>query len=298
MEPDRVSARRTAALAFLPALASVLTFFPRSALAQEEPTAPLPFAPKAAVAPASPDFPEETLPTKVADVPGTWDLSRDGTSRRCVMTLMRDRGPAGQKLNFPAGCRRALPVVNGVVGWLYADEAVRLVDANIRPVLLFKRRPDRRSYVATEKGETYSLVPLDIVGMRPPGAPPPQGEAAVNTAVPQLDEPAASPKPSLAPVPAALPSATGPQPGTYALDRFRQQGTCRLALESGGTVKLLPGCQDEGIEVFNPVQWRYADGHMTVTAKRGHTIRLVPTGDGRWRRDPELGATLVLRREP
>ncbi|GJE37957.1 hypothetical protein KHHGKMAE_2021 [Methylobacterium persicinum] len=254
--------------------------------------------PAASPPPSAPAFPEETLPTKVADVPGTWDLSRDGTTRRCVMTLLRDRGPAGQKVNFPAGCRRALPLMGAVAGWLYSDEAVRLVDANVRPVLLFKRRPDRRSYVATEQGETYSLVPLDIIGMRPPGSEPPQAEAVVAAPAPAPDlaQPAALAPP--APQPAARPLVQegAPQPGTYALDRFRQQGTCRLGLAEGGIVKLLPGCQDEGIEVFNPVRWRFANGRMTLVAKRGHTIELVANGEGNWRRDPEVGTTLVLRR--
>lgn len=250
--------------------------------------------------PAPPAFPEETLPTKVADVPGTWDLSRDGTNRRCVMTLLRDRGPAGQKVNFPAGCRRALPLMGAVAGWLYADEAVRLVDANIRPVLLFKRRPDRRSYEATENGETYSLVPLDIVAMHPPGTEPAQSEAVPPSPVPSpAPEPA---QPEVVPAPPVKFAATapveggGPQPGTYLLDRFRQQGTCSLSLAEGGAVKLLPGCQDEGIEVFNPVRWRFANGRMTIVAKRGHTVELVPNGDGGWRREPEVGTTLVLRR--
>jgi len=239
-------------------------------------------------------LPEDTLPTKVAEVPGTWDLSRDGTNRRCVMTLLRDRGPAGQKVNFPAGCRRALPFMANVAGWLYSEEAVRLVDANIRPVLLFKRRQDRRSYAATENGETYSLVPLDTVGLRPAGAEPPQAEmpsatpAAIPAAVPSPSEVAAV---APAPSPALM-----QQAGTYRLDRMRQQGTCRLGLASDGTVKLLPGCRDDGIEVFDPVTWRFANGRMTMVAKRGHTIDLVPNGDGGWRRDPETGVILVLRR--
>lgn len=237
----------------------------------------------------------ETLPTKVAEVPGTWDLSRDGTNRRCVMTLLKDRGPAGQQVNFPAGCRRALPVMANVAGWLYADEAVRLVDRNVRPVLLFKRRPDRHSYGATaDGGETYSFVPLDIAGMRPPEPDPPQASAAPPATDLTTDAPPvvpATPAAIAAPAPAGA-----PLPGTYLLDRLRQQGTCRLAFEANGTVKLLAGCQDEGIEVFNPVMWTYVDGRMTVTAKRGHSITLVPAGEGRWRRDPEVGATFVLRR--
>lgn len=245
-----------------------------------------------ALAPAVPAIPEDTLPTKVAEVPGTWDLSKDGTNRRCVMTLLADRGPAGQKVNFPAGCRRALPFMAKVAGWLYSEEAVRLVDANVRPVLPFKRRQDRRSYAATENGETYSLVPLDTVGMRPPGAEPPSAEmpsatpAAIPAAVPSSSE-AVAPAPS----PALL-----QQAGTYRVDRLRQQGTCRLGLAADGTVKLLPGCRDDGIEVFDPVTWRFADGRMTMVAKRGHTIDLVPNGDGGWRRDPETGVTLVLRK--
>ena len=242
---------------------------------------------------ASPSLPaplEDTLPTKVAEVPGTWDLSRDGTNRRCVMTLLKDRGPAGQVVNFPAGCRRALPVMGAVAGWLYADEAVRLVDKNVRPIMQFKRRADRRSYVATaEGGETYSFVPLDTAGMRPPEPEAPSPSPSPVAPVPgEIAPEAASAAPPTTP--------DGPQPGTYAVDRLRTQGTCRLVFAPTGAVKLLPGCQDDGIEVFNPVNWAFAGGRLTLTAKRGHTLGLVANGDGRWRRDPETGAILLLRR--
>jgi hypothetical protein len=267
------------------ALAFLSIAFPVAVAAQEE----MPPAPSALPQPLA-----ETLPTKVAEVPGTWDLSIDGTNRRCVMTLLRDRGPAGQQVNFPAGCRRALPVMRSVAGWLYAEEAVRLVDKDVRPVLLLKRRQDRRSYAATtEGGETYSFVPLDTAGMKPPE--PMAAPVAAGTP----SSPGASVPADPAPTPVALAPPTtpdGPQPGTYAIDRLRAQGTCRLAFDPTGTVKLLPDCQDEGMEVFNPVAWHYAGGRLTLTAKRGHTLGLVRNGDGRWRRDPETGATLLLRR--
>jgi hypothetical protein len=275
------------------ALAILLALAPGLARAQETPAAPPPAPPT----PAVDDV--ETLPTKVAEVPGTWDLSRDGTGRRCVMTLLRERGTAGQRVNFPAGCRRALPVMAPVAGWLYADEAVRLVDKDIRPILQFKRRPDRRSYVATaEGGETYSFVPLDIAKMRPPEADPPPAAAETAGAVPPLPGSASAPA-SVPATPAAITPPTspdGPQPGTYALDRLRQQATCRLAFDPAGAVRLLPGCHDDGIEVFDPVTWRYTGGRLTVTAKRGHSISLVANGDGRWRRDPETGVVFLLRR--
>ncbi|AWV18684.1 hypothetical protein A3862_26740 [Methylobacterium sp. XJLW] len=272
----------------------------RPAAAQDVPAATVePGAPPAAETLAAPPVPSAppSLPERLGQAPGTWDLSRDGTNRRCVMTLVLDSGDAGQKLRFPAGCRRALPVLNGVAGWLFVEGNVRFVDRNVRPVLEFTRRPDQRSLVAlAEDGSRYSLVPLDIVAMRPAGAAgSPESEPAV----------AASPNPAplqaAAPVPAELqPAATAsaaPAPGLYALDRFQQRDTCRITLDgTGGGVHIVPGCHDSGLEVFDPVRWRYANGRMTLTAKRGHSIDLAPSGDGRWRREPEVGTAFVLRR--
>lgn len=255
-------------------------------------------APAAAQEPAPNPAPAAvaSLPEKLGEVPGTWDLSRDGTNRRCVMTLLPDNGEAGRRLNFPAGCRRALPVTNGVAGWLFTDGAVRLVDRNVRPVLMFARRPDQRSLVAsTEGGESYSLVPLDIVAMRPAAASAPESTGLRNSDVP-------APLQTAPTVPAELtraPPAEAPAaaPGIYALDRFQERDTCRVSLDAaGGAAHIVPGCKDGGLEVFDPVRWRYAKGRITLTAKRGHSIELVPNGDGRWRRDPEVGTTFVLRR--
>ena len=283
------------------ALLALLALPAWPAAAQETLEAPSEPAPAVSGTPAAPpSLPSAlpSLPEKFGQVPGTWDLSRDGTNRRCVMTLALDSGEAGRRLRFPAGCRRALPIMNGFAGWLFVDGGVRLVDKNVRPILDFARRPDQRSLVAKlENGEHYSLVPLDTVGMRPDAGT--AAEPAVATA------PTAAPLQTAPTVPAALqPAATtattaapGPAPGTYALDRFKDRDTCRLTLDgTGGGVRIVPGCHDGGLEVFDPVRWRYANGRMTLTAKRGHSIDLVPSGDGRWRRDPEVGTTFVLRR--
>jgi hypothetical protein len=284
------SAALLAALLIPPALS------PWPAAAQDAPQVPTAPEPAASETPAAPPA-LPSLPEKLGEVPGTWDLSRDGTNRRCVMTLVLDSGEAGRRLRFPAGCRRALPIMNGIAGWLFVDGGLRLVDRNVRPILEFTRRPDQRSLVATqESGEHYSLVPLDIVAMRP--------AVAASEAEPAAPAPTPSPFQTAAPLPAELqPAATatavapGPAPGIYALDRFQERDTCRITLDAaGGNVRIVPGCHDGGLEVFDPIRWRYANGRMTLTAKRGHSIDLVPSGDGRWRRDPEVGTTFVLRR--
>ncbi|MCJ2090115.1 protease inhibitor Inh/omp19 family protein [Methylobacterium sp. E-005] len=301
MEPEIV---KPVSVALLVALA----LSPWPATAQDDPAVPsepdatdMPiFAAPAATPPAAPLSASPAppgLPERVGEVPGTWDLSRDGTNRRCVMTLVLDSGEAGRRLRFPAGCRRALPIMNGMAGWLFVDRGLRLVDRNVRPILEFFHRPDKRSYVAKlENGETYSLVPLDTVAMRPGGAAAAEAEPETAAASKPAALQAAAPVPAelQAPVATAGPS---PAPGTYALDRFQERDTCRVTLDgAGGGVHIVPGCHDGGLEVFDPVRWRYANGRMTLTAKRGHTIDLVPGGDGRWRRDPEVGTTFVLRR--
>lgn len=257
--------------------------------AGQEAPAPAPAPPPPAAA--------RSLPDRLGDVAGTWDLSRDGTNRRCVLTLLPDNGEAGRRLAFPAGCRRALPVISGAAGWLFTDGTVRLVDRNVRPVLTFARRPDQRSLVAgTEGGESYSLVPLDIAAMRPPASGPAGLRDTTLPAPLQQTAPTVPAELTRAPAAEAL-AGSAPPPGLYALDRFQERDTCRIVLDgAGGGVRVLPGCRDGGLEVFDPVRWRYAEGRMTLSAKRGHSIDLVPNGDGRWRRDPEVGTTFVLRR--
>jgi len=59
---------------------------------------------------------------------------------------------------------------------------------------------------------------------------------------------------------------------------------------------VLEGCHDAGIAAFDPVAWCYEGGRLTISARRGHEVALVSEREGQWRRDPEVGATLVLRK--
>ncbi|WP_019906604.1 AprI/Inh family metalloprotease inhibitor [Methylobacterium sp. 77] len=275
---------------------------PASPAVPEAPPAPavpeVPATPGMSETPAAASPPAafvETLPQTIEGVPGTWDLSRDGSTRRCVMTLAVQSFDSGRRLSFPAGCRRALPILNEVAAWLFVDGAVRLVDKNVRPILMFKIRDDKRSLMArAENGEVYSLVPLQIVAMAPPPPPGPDGRDSAF----QLgrDDPAK------AAAPGTETSGTGERPtaGTYALDRYREQDVCRLELKpaEGGAspVRVLDGCRDSGLTTFDPASWQGAPGRLTLVARRGHVVGLVPAGENHWRREPEVGTTFVLRR--
>jgi len=262
-----------------PAALALVALLPLTAAAQEATTPPPPES-------GMPVTLSATLPDTVAGAAGSWDLALAGGQRRCVLMLSADSGPAGRIVRFPAGCRRALPVMAGIAGWLYAEEAIRLVDANVRPILSFAREPDGRSLGATAgNGERYSLVPLQIAAMRPASETPP-------AASPAAVEPAAIP----------APPPEGPAPGVYALDRATQQDVCRLELAPPDStakeapVRLQSGCRDSGITVFDPATWRFASGLLTLKARRGHAVNLIALPDGRWRRDPDVGVTFVLRK--
>jgi len=280
------------------ALVAALALVASPASAQDGPaTLPAQEIPALDGTPVAPPV-ASAMPDTLAGAAGTWDLSIPGGSRRCTLTLSIDNGISGRMVRFPAGCRRALPILSGVAGWLFTEGVVRLVDKNVRPVLLFTRRPDGHSLGGrSEGGEPYDLVPLQIAAMLPSTPAPDGGEVAGPREIPG-SQPVLS-------AGTLVPTAGRPEAGLYALDRFSEKDVCRITLDAApllgadkgaSQARLMPGCHDSGITVFDPVAWRFANGHMTLKARRGHAVNLVPTGDGRWRRDPDIGATFVLRR--
>ena len=86
-------------------------------------------------------------------------------------------------------------------------------------------------------------------------------------------------------------------------DRYLEREVCRVSLgfamlDASGRyeARLLDGCHDSGLQVFDPVAWRYEAGRLTLQARRGHQVSLISERDGQWRRDPDVGTTLVLRK--
>lgn len=306
--------------------------------AQED--APEPAAPEAAQAPSDPPPAPVKLPENLNEAVGTWEMALEGSNRRCTLTFAGESGPNGRILRFPAGCRRALPLLAKIDGWLFADKGIRLVDKNVRPLLAFDPGTEPTTLGAkAESGERYTLAPIQIAaGATAAGAalqPDSDTDLAATPGTPSADlTPSAMPVqtqgqgrsiPGAQPTLAAdrltapdVPLADRPGAGTYALDRFNNKDICRLSLDArpappaessllkptaiaqpvgdSAPVRILPGCRDNGIAVFDPTTWSYAEGRLTLKARRGHAVNLVFKGEGRWRRDPDVGTTLELRR--
>jgi hypothetical protein len=221
-------------------------------------------------------------PRDAAGAAGPWELALDGSFRRCGLMLAAEAGPVGQALRFPAGCRRALPVVNGIAGWRREGDLIQFLDREGQPVLAFAG-PDGEGLRSAEapSGERYSLAQA--------GARPAAPEAPLVT-------PAALSSP---PIPrdtwAGAPASATAVAGLYTLDRFVEKDVCRVALKSDGA-QVQEGCRDPGLALFDPTAWHYDAGRLVLVARRGHSVELIPVGEGRWRRDPEIGTTFVLRR--
>lgn len=224
-----------------------------------------------------------------AEIAGPYMLALDGTARRCRVMLGTDPAGIGQAVRFPAGCRRALPILAGVAGWLLEGGAVRLVGADSQPLLSFTAEPDTEGAYRAKGvgGEAYALA----VETAENGFDAPFGATPASLGSPDV---VAVRPPSVRLSPALV------APGLYTLDRFVEKDVCRLRLVPGGddtrAVEIQEGCRDGGLAVFDPVGWRFSGGRLTLVARKGHTVDLVPVGDGRWRRDPEVGTTFVLRR--
>ncbi len=202
------------------------------------------------------------------------------------MTLAAEPGPVGQALRFPAGCRRALPVVNGLGGWRQEGDLIQLLDREGQPVLAFAS-PDNEGLRSAEAvtGERYSLAQA---GARPAAPETPLITPAALSTLPNAREAARDGW-------AGAPATAAAVAGLYTLDRFVEKDVCRVMLRPEGA-QVQEGCRDPGLALFDPTAWHYEAGRLTLVARRGHSVELIPVGEGRWRRDPEIGTTFLLRR--
>jgi hypothetical protein len=226
---------------------------------------------------------------RVHGAAGSWDISLNDTSRKCRLVLRADPTSKAYALAMPAGCRRALPILANVDSWTAAPAELSLMDDSGKPVLEFTAAKDASTLSAKgPEGETYNLVAAT------------QGPHVELTTVAQ----AASTTPAAAPAAAPAAPNAADIPGRYDILRAGGKDTnCMLTLDGkakgpkGGKKAILaPACRDQGIVIFDPAGWRFENGRLTLTAKKGHETHLDLQADGTWLKDPKEGAVLVLKK--
>lgn len=230
----------------------------------------------------------DRAPAAIASLLGAWTLEQVGAPRQCTVTLGAEAAGLGRQIRFPATCRRALPILEGVTAWSLSPEGeVRLSDAGGNPVIRFGPAAGTRRQGRGSDGRDYALDAAGFARAAPRSPPSPAEAAATAAQRPTVVDPARAP-------------AAETLPGLYALMRQPGREACRLRLAPAAeghpaTAGFEGPCADTGITIFDPAGWRYEAGRLSLLARKGHSVDLV-FEDGLWRKDPAVGAPLMLRR--
>lgn len=274
---DEKSLRRRALTAFRHCLSFMAAAFAVAMGTAQAQTPPLPRG-------------AESAPDAIRPLLGAWDIEQIGAPRKCTITLGTEATAGGRQVRFPATCRRALPILDDVAAWSPGTGGQpELKDASGKSVIAFARaKPGADIEGKATDGKQYVLSSKDH---------PRAARAPVVNAAEQAATAAARPttvNPATAPAADSL-------PGRYALMRQVNREACRLTLSgnadaSGRATAAFEGsCNDTGLMIFDPAGWRYAGGRLTLIARKGHSIDLV-FENGQWRRDPAVGAPLMMRK--
>lgn len=235
----------------------------------------------------------DKAPDALKPLLGAWDLEKIGASRQCTVTLGVEAVANGRQLRFPATCRRALPMLGEVASWTVTPAGMpRFNDGLGKAVIIFGEGGAETGLQGkAADGQAYRLDPKGYPrsARRPPAS-------AAELAATSAQRPTAV-DPARAPSPETL-------PGRYSVMRQPNREACKLVLGAGAPA---PGdrspaafegsCADTGLTIFDPAGWRYANGRLTLLARRGHGFEMV-FENGQWRKDPPVGAPLLLRKLP
>jgi hypothetical protein len=217
---------------------------------------------------------------------GAWEFELAGAPRSCTVTLGAEAAGNARQLRFPATCRRALPILDTAAAWaLTASGQPQFLDPAGKEVIGFQKgTPETGLDGKGNDGKAYKLASRNHPRLAPQS---PQNSAATAAQRITAVDPATAP-------------AANTLPGRYVLMRQQNREACRLVLSPATADGRHPAafeglCPDTGLTIFDPVGWRYAGGRLTLIARRGHGTDLV-FENGQWRKDPAVGAPLMMRK--
>ncbi|KPH80015.1 AprI/Inh family metalloprotease inhibitor [Bosea vaviloviae] len=240
---------------------------------------------------------QTTMPPRGADqapdalrpLLGAWDLEAVDQPRRCTIILGAETAGGGRQVRFPATCRRAMPILAEVSTWTVTAKGLPvLADAQGKIVLGFDGSGQTAVLQAKGgDGRDYRLDPKSY----------PRSAKSAATAATQAAS--AAQRPTI--VDSGRAPAADTLPGRYSVMRQQNREACRLVLgpgsAAGGRAAFEGSCQDTGLTIFDPAGWRYSAGRLSLVARKGHTTDLV-FENGQWRKDPAVGAPLLMRKLP
>ena len=254
----------------------------------------------------------------IASLTGAWELSLHDTPRKCAMILRAESArPAGHMISMPAGCRRAMPVLVDVGGWMLAgDRRLVLDDRGGAAVLTFAPGQGNQLLATGPEGETYELsasagqqfaqATTGGGGIQPapraagpavgaPVAPQQQAAGKTSQSAPRTAPPALTTSAAIT----RYPGKPSDLAGRYVILREGAEGGkdvgCMLTLDDrargpgGSKAQLAPACRDNGIVVFDPLGWHFERGRLVLTARKGHNAAFDYHADGSWWKDPKEG---------
>jgi hypothetical protein len=88
--------------------------------------------------------------------------------------------------------------------------------------------------------------------------------------------------------------------GRYAVLRGSRDTGCMITLDTtpgrdGPRARLAPACRDQGITIFDPVNWHAKGSALVLTARKGHSISLDRDESGVWVKMPKDAKALALK---
>lgn len=245
-----------------------------------------------------------------------WTLALDNTARSCRLTLRFEASGAAGELAMPLGCRRAVPAVKDARTWaMGSDSHIEFDDAKGRVVLAFAQQEGSGWHAIDGGGHGVTMTPVDAAqaaavsaALSSDAAPPDDGPIIALTpqdplaANPVETRATASVVAQAVPTKAATASMARGAAGRYAVMRGDRDTGCMVTLDSdargpknGFKARLAPACRDQGIIVFDPLGWQVEAGHLVLTARKGHTIRLDKDETGVWIKMPKDVKALGLK---